>query len=106
MSRMTKFLKQEAVVEFLIRDTNGDAALDKYGEPIGYQNKRKVKCRRERATKDVLANGGAAAVSTTRYFFDNSIQVEIGDKVDGQPILTVTDFINDLGISEGWEVTV
>jgi hypothetical protein len=106
MSRMTKFLKQTAVVEFLIRDSNGEAKLDKYGDPVGFTGKVTVKCRRERDTKDVLTNGGSAVVSTTKYFFDNSINVEIGDKVDGKPILNVSDFINDLGISEGWEVTV
>ena len=106
MSRMTKYLKQSATITFMERDKSGEPKLDDYGDPI-YKNVSKVvKCRRERTTKDILTTGGAASVSTTKYFFDNSVTVDIGDKVDGKVILTVSDYVNDLGISEGWMVTV
>ena len=106
MSRMTKFLMQTAIITFVERDSNGEPILDDYGEPKYKSNSMKVKCRRERATKDILTTGGAATMSTTKYFFDNSITVDIGDKVDSRVILTVSDYINAVGTSEGWEVTV
>lgn len=106
MSRMTKFLMQKASVTKMKRNTAGDPILNEYGEPQYELGTTVVKCRKERNTKDILTTGGAAAVSTTKYFLDNSISVDIGDKIDGKPILTVTDFINAIGVSEGWEVTV
>ena len=106
MSRMTKFLMQTAIITFVKRDSQGNPVLDDYGDPVYKPSTKKVKCRRERATKDILTTGGAASVSTTKYFFDNSITVNIGDMVDGKVILTVTDFVNSIGVSEGWEVTV
>ena len=105
MSRMTKFLKQKATVTFVERDPKGDPKLDDHGDPIYQAQTVTVRCRRERSTKDVLTTGGAAAVGTTNYFFDNSISVDIGDMVDNKIILTVSDYINDMGISEGWMVT-
>lgn len=106
MSRITKFLMQRATISYMIRDINGEPILNEYGEPTYRPNKVTVACRREHGTKDVLTTGGAATVSTTRYFFDNSVDISIGDKVDGKPVLTVTDMINSLGKNEGWEVTV
>lgn len=106
MSRMTKFLMQTALITFVDRDSNGDPKLDDYGDPIYKKSTIKVKCRRERTTKDVLSTGGAASVSTTKYFLDNSVNVDIGDKIDGKVILTVSDYVNAIGTSEGWEVTV
>lgn len=106
MSRMTKFLMQKASVVKMKRDLLGEPILNEYGDPQYETKSTIVKCRKERSTKDILTTGGAAAVSTTKYFLDNSITVDIGDKINGKPILTVTDFINPLGVSEGWEVTV
>lgn len=103
---MTKFLKQTAEITFVERDSKGNPRLDIYGDPIYNPNTVIKKCRRERSTKDVLTTGGSAVLSTTKYFFDNSVTLDIGDKVDGKVILTVEDFINDLGYSEGWMVTV
>lgn len=106
MSRMSKFLKQTATLQRLKRDSKGEPILDDYGDPAYETKKVIVKCRRERTTKDVLTTGGAAKISTTKYFFDNTVSVEIGDKVDGKPVLTVSDYINSTGFNEGWEITV
>lgn len=106
MSRMTKFLKQKATITFVERDSLGEPRLDTYGDPIYKPGSVTVRCRRQRSTKDVLTTGGAATISTTIYFLDNSVSVDIGDKIDGKVIKTVEDFVNSVGVSEGWEVTV
>lgn len=106
MSRLTKYLKQKAQITLMERDREGNPILDDYGDPKYRVSNITAKCRRERDTKDVLTTGGAASVSTTKYYFDTSINIDIGDKVDGKVVLTVTDYINDMGISEGWLVTV
>lgn len=105
-SRMTKFLKQTATIQYLKRNSRGEPVLNLYGEPEYLGAITTCKCRRERTTRDVLTTGGAAKISTTKYFFDNSITIDIGDKVDNKPVLTVTDFVNSSGVNEGWEVTV
>lgn len=106
MSRMTKFLRQKATITLVKRDREGKPLLDAYGDPVYSTSSTTVKCRRERLTKDVLTTNGAASVSTTRYFFDDSVSLDLGDKVDGKAIQTVKDFVNSKGRSEGWEVTV
>lgn len=103
---MTKFLKQKAVITYALREPDGSVKLDQYGDPMYRAGSQTVRCRRERDTKNVLTTGGAAIMNTTRYFLDSSVQVELGDKIDGKVILTVSDYINSVGQSEGWEVTV
>lgn len=105
MSRMTKYLKQRALVQHISRDSNGDPILDDYGDSIPESTAKYYKCRRVRSTKDVLAQGGAVITNTTTYYFDNSLKLEIGDLVDGKPILTIQDYVNERGISEGYEVS-
>ena len=106
MSRMTKFLKQSAVITYAQREADGSVKLDMYGDPLYNLGSAPVKCRRERATKNVLTTGGAAIMNTTKYYLDNSVNIELGDKIDGKVVQTVKDYINSVGESEGWEVTV
>lgn len=106
MSRMTKFLKQNATIQLMLRDSNGNPKLDDYGEPSYVNKVRKVKCRKEVSTKDVITSVGAAKKSATIYYFDETVSVTIGDKVDGKPILTVQEYINAQGLCEGYEVMV
>lgn len=105
MSRMTKFLKQTCSFERVRRNDEGTAVLDKYGEPQ-YDSPIKIKCRRERLVKDVQTSTGAVLRSTTRYFVDESQPIEVDDRFDGKTILSVEEYINQLGTTEGYECYV
>lgn len=105
MSRMTKFLKQTCVFERMKRNDEGTAVLDKFGEPQ-YEAPKKLKCRREKLVKDIQTNTGAILRSTTRYFLDESQPIETEDRLDGKTILSVEEYINQLGATEGYECYV
>lgn len=105
MSRMTKFLKQTCTFERMKRNDEGTTVLDKFGEPQ-YEVPKKLKCRRERLVKDVQTNTGAILRSTTRYFLDESQPIETEDRLDGKTILSVEEYINQLGATEGYECYV
>lgn len=105
MSRMTKYLKQQCVLEPVDRDLEGQPRLDKYGEPE-YDPAIVIKCRREGYVRDVQTNTGAVLRSNTRYFFDASVPIYIGDKLDGKPALAVEEYTNHLGKVEGYECYV
>ena len=106
MSRMTKFLKQEATVVKALRDSNGEVILDDYGDPQYSNVSQIVKCRRERSTTDVMSTAGSISRSITIYYFDDSIAIESGDLIDGKPVLDVSDYVNAIGKSEGTEARV
>ena len=71
MSRMTKFLKQTCIFEAVARDESGKPTMNKYGE-LAYEFPVTLKCRRERATKDVLSANGAVIRSETIYYTDEN----------------------------------
>lgn len=105
MSRMTKFLKQTCSFERVQRDDAGAAVLDMYGEPQ-YESPIQIRCRREKLVKDVQTSTGAVLRSTTRYFVDESQSIEVDDRFDGKAILSVEEYINQLGTTEGYECYV
>ena len=102
MSRITKYLKQECTYEQQKRDKNGDAILDKYGEP-SYEAPEIIKCRRETLIQDILTNTGSILKSSTRYFTDEKHVIQANDKLDGKPVLKVQEYINQFGKAEGFE---
>lgn len=105
MSRMTKYLKQTCTIQRMVVDENGDAVLDIYGEPT-YQSLITVKCRRERSFKDVLTVTGAMKQSATTYYIDEVEPVNLGDLVDGKPVVDFEEYINEYGRPEGYMVVV
>lgn len=102
MSRMTKFLQQSCTLEQPKRNRNGSTRLNKFGD-IVYEQPVVVKCRREKILKDVLTNTGAIVRSSTRYFTDESRAIQVDDKLDGQVVIQVEEYVNALGITEGFE---
>lgn len=102
MSRITKYLKQKCTYEKLVRDSKGNAVLDKYGEP-SYEAPITIKCRRETLIHDVLTNTGSILKSSTRYFTDVEPDIQANDKLDGKPVLKVQEYINQYGVAEGFE---
>ena len=102
MSRITKYLKQKCTYEQQKRDENGNAVLDKYGEP-SYKAPVVLKCRREILIRDVLTNNGSVQKSSTRYFLENTHEIKANDKLDGKPVLEVREYVNQFGKPEGFE---
>lgn len=102
MSRISKYLKQKCIYEQQRLDENGKAILDKYGEP-SYKAPVTLKCRRETLVHDVLTSTGSVLKSSTRYFTDARQQIRVNDRLDGKPVLQVQEYINQFGLSEGFE---
>lgn len=105
MSRMTKFLKQSCSFESAQRGTDGTIKLNKYGD-IQYTKPRTLRCRRENIVTDMQTGTGAILKTSSRYFFDSSVQVRVDDRIDGHVILSVEEYINQLGKCEGYECYV
>ena len=89
MSRMTKFLKQTCIFEAVVRDKSGKPTMNKYGE-LAYEFPVTLKCRRERATKDVLTSNGAVIRSETIYYTDENQLIRTDDKLDGNVVVAVS----------------
>lgn len=102
MSRMTKFLKQTCTFEAAVRDASGAIALNRYGE-AEYEAPITLKCRRERTTKDVLTANGSVVRSASIYYTDESQVIRPDDKIDGRVVLSVEEYTNELGLTEGFE---
>lgn len=105
LSRMTKFLKQKAKIAIMKVNEEGKPVLDQYGDP-SYQPEVEVKCRRERKLRDVLSQTGSTVRSETTYYFDESISIRVGDRVDGKPIIDFEEYIDGDGKLVGYEVVV
>lgn len=102
MSRMTKFLKQTCILETAVRDEAGNVALNRYGE-MEYNSPINLKCRRERTTKDVLTANGSVLKSASIYYTDESVLIRTDDKIDGRVVLSVEEFTNEHGQTEGFK---
>ena len=105
MSRISKYLRQKCLYEKLKLDTNGQVTHDKFGEPL-YEKPVQIKCRRETIIQDVQTNTGAILKSSTRYFLDDTHHIQADEKLDGKTVLKVQEYINQLGVAEGFECYV
>lgn len=85
-----------------MRDASGEIALNKYGE-AQYGAPTTLKCRRERTTKDVLTANGSVVRSASIYYTDESTVVRPDDRIDGRVVLSVEEYTNELGKTEGFE---
>lgn len=99
MSKLTKFLHQSAQWQ------SNTGSLDIYGEPE-YGTVTSIKCRKTQYIKDVLTSTGSMAKSSNRYIVDNTVKIQIGDLLDGQPIVLIEDYVNAQGIIEGYQAIV
>lgn len=85
-----------------MRDASGEIALNKYGE-AQYGAPTTLKCRRERTTKDVLTANGSVVRSASIYYTDESTVIRPDDRIDGKVVLSVEEYTNELGKTEGFE---
>lgn len=105
MSRITKFLNQKCQHSKAIRDASGRPILNRYGEvQLGIPITRK--CRKERITKDIQTSNGSIVRSTSVYYFDESTNVTVDDNLDGDVVLSVSEYRNIMGVLEGYECYV
>ena len=105
MSRITKFLNQKCQYSRAIRDASGRPILNRYGE-VQRGLPTTKKCRKERITKDVQTSNGSIVRSTSVYYFDESTTVDVDDALDGDVVLSVSEYRNIMGVLEGYECYV
>ena len=105
MSRMTKFLRQQCLVQPYQIDEAGNPALNDFGE-LQYEPAKPCKCRHEVAFKDIQSYNGQIIKSQSRYFLDESLEIKADYKIDGRLVIEVSTYVNGLGQCEGYEVYV
>ena len=105
MGRMTKYLKQTASIECVMLNDDGTKKLDVYGQPM-YATPVTVKCRKEPYTERSHTGYGQYKNFTTTYYFDETVKVENGDKIDGQDVQRIEDYVDGSGTLVGKRVDV
>ena len=105
MSRMTKFLRQQCQVQPYQVNEAGEPVFNDFGE-LQYMQARTCKCRHEISFQDVQTSNGQLVKSTSRYFLDESLEIKADYKIDGRAVLSVSSYVNGLGLCEGYEVYV
>lgn len=104
MSKMTKFLKQRCQFEEAQR-INGATVLNEYGD-IQYTSPKTLMCRREKYVRDIQTYNGAILKANTRYFLDESVEIQADDRLDGHVILSCEEYIDQFGECVGYEAYV
>lgn len=104
MSNMTKFLKQECLFEPARRE-NDLVVLNEYGD-IQYEDPVSLRCRREKYVRDLQTANGAIVKVNSRYFFDESTEVLVDDRIDGHVVLSSDEYVDQFGQCVGYEVYV
>lgn len=105
MSRVTKFLRQRCVVTPYQVQANGQPIINPFGE-IQYDEPQVCKCRHEISYQDVQVANGSLVKSSSRYFLDDSVEIKADYLIDGLAVLSVSTFVNQKGVIEGYEVYV
>ena len=105
MSRMTKFLRQTCYIQPYELDPSGAPKLNDFGE-IQYQKPIKCRCRKESSYQDVQTGNGHIVKAVTRYYLDESLKIRADYLIDDRAILTVNEYVNAQGLTEGYEVYV
>lgn len=105
MSRLTKYLKQEANFQAAIRDINGKAILNAYGEPE-HKVAVTVKCRKDTSVSKSATGTGEFISVDTMYIVDETIKPQADDLFDGKVVLSVDDYAGGKGEIIGYEVHV
>lgn len=99
MSRMSKFLKQRCTLEVVETDGMGNPVMNDYGE-LSYSPSSTIPCRREKHMRDVETPTGAVLKSLFQYYTVQ--EIGINDKLDGKVVLSVEEYTNSRGETEGY----
>ncbi len=102
MSRMTKYLRQQAIFrKAVLNPSTGKPEMDLYGAPL-FEPGRVVLCRREQVLKDVGSATGAIVKVSTRYYVDESCPVANGDVFDKRSVVAVEEYSGSQGRTVGY----
>lgn len=104
MSVMTKFLKQTCSFEAARRD--GELTLLSEHGDILYKDPEILKCRREKYARDIQTPNGSIVKTSSRYMLDESVEVQVDDRLDGHVVLACEEYIDHLGKCVGYEAYV
>lgn len=105
MGRMTKYLKQSATLETHQVDSKGQPMLDEYGQPL-FSVPNRVKCRKEVYKSRSNSDLGQYVDFANVYYFDASVRVSEGDRIDGHEVRNVSEYYDGMGVLVGYEVIV
>ena len=105
LGRMTKFLHQTASVENHLVNADGSSKLDVYGQPM-YAEAMQVKCRKEVHRTRASTGSGQFVNLSTVYYFDENVKVSAGDRIDGQYIQSIEEYVDGAGTLVGYRVDV
>lgn len=105
MSRITKYLRQDCLVQPYKVNAQGNPETNDFGE-IQYQDPVKCKCRNEISYKDVQTSNGQIVKSTSRYYLDEKQELKADYLIDGRAILAISTYVDQKGGIEGYEVYV
>lgn len=105
MGKMTKYLRQTAMIENVVLDENGKPELDVYGQPK-FSTPVQSKCRKESYKARASTSYGQFVNFTTTYYFDESVKIHGGDKVDGQEVQSIEEYVDGMGTLVGYRVDV
>lgn len=103
MSRMTKFLRQQCLLQPYLKNADGSPRHNDFGE-LQYSNGTRCMCRHEQLVRDVMTANGSMLRSSSRYFLDSSVDVRADYLIDGKVVLQVASYVNSIGQVEGYEV--
>lgn len=102
MGRMTRFMNQTCEFQQAKRTASGSVKLNRYGE-VDYNEPVSIKCRLERTTKDVLTANGSAIKSASIYYTDEKVIIKPDDKLGGNVVLSVEEYVDGLGRVIGYK---
>lgn len=103
MSRLTRHLKQTAKFEAAVRDENGEVVLDVYGK-YSYDSPVQLPCRREASVEKVSTGFGVYVQNGLTYYVDERQKIRVNDKLDGNYVRSVIDYVDGAGVLVGYEV--
>ena len=105
LSRMTRYLKQTAKYEAVLTDNTGNPQLNEYGTPQ-YASSVSVRCRKEPYKAKASTGYGAFVDYNTTYYLDEKVRPSVDDKLDGQLVKEVVEYVDGMGTLVGFEVHV
>ena len=105
MGRLTKYLKQTAVIELHRRNEDGKPKLDAYGQPE-FDAPIRVRCRVEPYQARATTSYGMSVLYTNTYYIDETIKVRNGDRIDGHEVQSVEAYVDGSGKLIGYRVDV
>lgn len=105
MGKMKKYLKQTAILSHILRDEQGKAILNSYGEP-SVASTETVICRQEPYKYRAFTSMGQFVNYRTTYYLDSEVSIDSGDLLDGESVQDIRKYVDGLGQLIGYEVQV